>query len=107
MTQGSEDAARLLAQDGTQEVDKEVETDDSASTRTVKASTRRSMGELRGVEPSKMQALTLWGGGEFRDLEESTPAERLAVRHERIGLDICWQNGQTRLVSDGRGPSLV
>ena len=104
MTQGSEDAARLLAQDGTQEVDKEVETDDSASTRTVKASTRRSMGEFRGVKPSRMQALTPGGGGELRDLKVSTPAKRLAARHERIGLDICWRDGQTRLVLMGENP---
>ena len=106
-----------MAKDGTQEVDEEVETDNSASTRTVKASTRRSMEELREVEPSRMQALTPWGrekfcvqtltpwgGGEFRDLEVSTPAERLATRHERIGLDICWRDGQTRLVLMGENP---
>ena len=54
-TQGSDNAARLLAQDGTQEVDEEVETDNSASTRTVKAPTRQSIEELREVEPSRMQ----------------------------------------------------
>ena len=44
------------------------------------------------------------GGGEFRDLEVSTPAERLAARHERIGLDIRWRDGQTRLVLMGEDP---
>ena len=106
-----------MAKDGTQEVDKEVETDNSASTRTVKASTRRSMEELREVEPSRMQALTPWGrekfcvqtltpwgGGEFREVKVSAPAKRLAARHEGIGLDIRRRDGQTRLALMGEDP---
>ena len=96
-TQGNDDAAQLLAQDVTQEVDEKMETDGSASAGRVEA--RACEFELSGI-----QNLTPRGMGGFCEVEMSMPAGRLTVRHKEIGLDIRRRDGQTYLVLTGEDP---
>jgi hypothetical protein len=98
-------ATGLLAQNVTQVVDEEVETEDSALAKTVRTPARESIEELHEVEPFGNQSLTRWGGGDFHEVEMPVPVSRFAARCERVNLDV--HRREDVLGPDWQGPGTV
>ena len=94
-----------MAQNITQVVDEEVETEDSALAKTVRTPACEKIEVLHEVEPFGTQTLTRWGGGEFHEVEMPALVSGVAARCERVNLEV--RRREDVLGPDWQGPGAV